>query len=240
MADEGEWPWLTESVSGDWEHVIIATSVPPLLPRGIHTLEAWTERICAGAWGHRAARFGERLRQAVDLEHWPAFAASFARLEQLLTELATGRGAARAAPPPPPPPPASVTIISGDVHHSYLTAVDLQRRAAQATGAVGVPRTSAVHQAVCSPFHQAMSPKMRTARRLAGTRVSGLVGTAVAALAGAGVPRITWRITEGPWFENMIAVLEFDAGRATIRFDEATTDASGAPRLTTAAETRLS
>ena len=73
MADAGEWEWLTESVSGDWEHVVIATSVPPLLPRGIHTLEAWTERLCYGTWGRRGARFGERLRQAVDLEHWPSF-----------------------------------------------------------------------------------------------------------------------------------------------------------------------
>ena len=51
MTDEGEWQWLTESVSGDWEHVVIATSVPPLLPRGIHALEAWTERLADGAWG---------------------------------------------------------------------------------------------------------------------------------------------------------------------------------------------
>ena len=91
MTDEGEWRWLTEAVAGDWAHVVIATSVPPLLPRGIHTLEAWTERICGGAWGRRAVRFGERLRQAVDLEHWPSFGASFAQLELLLTELATGR-----------------------------------------------------------------------------------------------------------------------------------------------------
>ena len=69
----------------------IATSVPPLLPRGIHTLEAWTERVCGGAWGRRAARFGERLRQAFDLEHWPAFGESFTRLEQLLAGLATGQ-----------------------------------------------------------------------------------------------------------------------------------------------------
>ena len=101
MADEAEWRWLTESVAGDWEHVIIATSVPPLLPRGIHTLEAWTERICDGAWGRRAARFGEGLRQAFDLEHWPAFGASFAQLEKLLTRLATGQLGATACRPPP-------------------------------------------------------------------------------------------------------------------------------------------
>ena len=233
MTDEGEWQWLTESVSGDWEHVVIATSVPPLLPRGIHALEAWTERLADGAWGMRAARFGERLRRAVDLEHWPAFGASFVQLERLLTDLAAGRLAAHGGPP------VSVTVISGDVHHSYLAEVDLPGAARQ--------EMSAVHEVVCSPFHQAMPPAMRFAQRLASTWASGRVGTIAATLAGARVPGMRWRITKGPWFENMIAVLEFDgpesgstAARVRVRFDRATADESGAPRLSTAAEARLS
>ena len=81
---------------------------------------------------------------------------------------------------------------------------------------------------------------MRYAQQLASTRVSGLLGTAVATLTGARVPRISWRITAGPWFENMIATLEFDGPAARIRFDRASADASGTPRLTTAAEAPLS
>jgi hypothetical protein len=231
MCDEGEWQWLTESVSGDWAHVVIATSVPPLLPRGIHSLEAWTERLADGAWGALAARFGERLRQAVDLEHWPAFGASFGRLERLLTELAAGRHATHGDPP------VSVTVISGDVHHSYLAAVDLPGQ--------GRPGRSAVHEVVCSPFHQAMPPRMRFAQRLASSWASGRLAAIVATLAGASAPGMKWRVTAGPWFQNMIAVLEFDGpqagGRgARVRFDRAAADASGAPRLSTAAEARLS
>jgi PhoD-like phosphatase len=236
MTDEGEWQWLTESVSGDWEHVVIATSVPPLLPRGIHALEAWTERLADGAWGMRAARFGERLRRAVDLEHWPAFGASFGRLERLLTELAAGQHATHGDPP------VSVTVISGDVHHSYLAAVDLPGQ--------GRPGLSAVHEVVCSPFHQAMPPRMRFAQRLASSWASGRLAAIVATLAGASAPGMKWRVTAGPWFQNMIAVLEFDGpqvggtesgGRgARVRFDRAAADASGAPRLSTAAEARLS
>jgi hypothetical protein len=214
MADDAEWQWLTESVTGDFAHVVLATSVPPLLPRGIHALEAWTEQICGGAWGGRAARFGERLRQAFDLEHWPAFGASFIRLEDLLTSLATGRLS------PSGIAPATVTIISGDVHHSYLTAVDLPRGAASAAAAPA-DGTSAVYQAVCSPFHQAMSPRMRGAQRLASTRAGGLAGTAVAALAGARQPKLKWRITEGPWFDDMIATLTYAGTAATLRFDQA-------------------
>ena len=229
MTDDEEWQWLTESVSGDWAHVVIATSVPPLLPRGIHALEAWTERLADGAWGERAARFGERLRRAVDLEHWPAFGASFARLERLLTELAAGRPAAHGEPP------ASVTVISGDVHHSYLAAVDLPGSARQER-----PGKSAVHEVVCSPFHGAMPPRMRFAQRLASTWACGRAGTIVATLAGARAPGMRWRVTAGPWFQNMIAELEFAGTTARVRFDRAVADASGAPRLVAAAEARLS
>jgi len=231
IADEGEWEWLTESVTGDWEHVVIASSVPPLLPRGIHTLEAWTERICGGAWGRWAARFGEGLRRRFDLEHWPSFGVSFTQLEELLTSLASGERSA------PGVPPVTVTLISGDVHHSYLTAVDLPRTVTAAATSTAM-RASAVYQAVCSPFHQAMPATMRGAQGLASSRVSGLIGTAVATLAGARVPRLKWRITEGPWFDNMIATLTYDGPKAIVRFDRATTEDAG-PRLVPVLETDL-
>ncbi len=230
MADEGEWQWLTQAVSGDWEHVVIATSVPPLLPRGIHTLEAWTERLCGGTWGGRAARFAERLRQAVDLEHWPSFGLSFASLEALLSELATGQRAASGAPP------ATVTIISGDIHSSFLAAVQLPEAAA---GTSPAPRRSAVYEAVCSPFHQAIPPKMRYGQGLASSRVSGLIGTAAATLAGARVPRVKWRITSGPWFDNMIATLTYAGPKAAVRFDQAAAGETGTPLLTPVLETDL-
>jgi hypothetical protein len=80
---------------------------------------------------------------------------------------------------------------------------------------------------------------MRYAQGLASSRVSGLIGTLAATLAGARVPGIKWRITEGPWFGNMIATLEFDAARATVRFDQAMTDATGMTRLAPVLETDL-
>jgi hypothetical protein len=232
IADDAEWQWVTEAVAGDWAHVVLATSVPPLLPRGIHTLEAWDERVSGGAWGRRAARFGERLRQAFDLEHWPAFGESFIRLERLLGEIAAGRHSTGGEPP------ASVTIISGDVHHSYLAAVDLPRRIA-GIGPSGSGRRSAVYEAVCSPFHQAMPPKLVTAQKIASSRLGGLIGTAISALAGAHIPRIRWRVTEGPWFENMIAVLEYNGNVARVRFDRALSDDAGEPRLELARASRL-
>jgi hypothetical protein len=86
---------------------------------------------------------------------------------------------------------------------------------------------------------------MRFAQRLASTWASGRVGTIAATLAGASVPGMRWRVTAGPWFQNMIALLEFDGPEsggtgAGVRFDRATADESGAPRLSTVAEARLS
>jgi hypothetical protein len=131
-----------------------------------------------------------------------------------------------------------VTLISGDVHHSYLTAVDLPRTATPAPAAPA-SRTSAVYQAVCSPFHQAMPPSMRGAQGLASTKVSGLIGSAVAALAGARIPKLKWRITDGPWFDNMIATLTYDGPKAVVRFDQALTDETGTPRLSPVLEADL-
>jgi hypothetical protein len=238
MVDEAEWQWVTESSSaglsnGDFDHLVFATSLPLLLPHGIHSLEAWNEAVCAGAWGNRFRSPGEWLRQAVDLEHWAAFGASFTAFEKLLSDLAGGsaeRGMRSQ------PRPASITVISGDVHHTYLAAVDLPGAAASGT---------AVHQAVCSPIHNLMPEKLRLAHRLVSCRFGDLITTGAARLAGVREPRVRWRVTDGPWFSNMLAELSYDGRRARIRFDRTVPDASkaadpcGPPGLEPAFEAEL-
>jgi hypothetical protein len=228
MVDEAEWQWVTGSSSaglgadpgnGGFDHLVLGTSLPLLLPQGIHSLEAWNEAVCAGAWGNRLRPAGERLRQAVDLEHWAAFGASFAAFEDLLTDLAGGpdgrstRGGA---------PPASITVISGDIHHNYLAAVDLPG---------GPPSGTAVHQAVCSPIHNLLPERLRLGHWLVTSRLGNLITTSAARLAGVRGPRIRWRITDGPWFSNMLAELCYDGRRARIRFDHTVPDSAGTPRL---------
>jgi hypothetical protein len=83
-----------------------------------------------------------------------------------------------------------------------------------------------------------MSPAMQRAQRLASVPASGLIGSAVATLAGARVPRIRWRITDGPWFVNMIATLTYDVTGAIVRFDQAVSE-QGAPRLVPVLEADL-
>jgi len=222
MLNEAEWQWVAASAAGDWDHVVLATSLPLLLPRGIHALEAWSEAVCGGAWGQRFAGLGERIRRAADLEHWAAFGQSFTQFEELLTGLATGRHG---------PPPATVTVISGDIHHSYLAAVDFP---------AGTASRSAVYQAVCSPIHNVLPRSFRRTQQLATSRAGELAGAALAALAGVRRPRLRWRITRGPWFHNMLAALEFDGRRSRLRLDRAVRDGEAPPRLQPVAEADLS
>ena len=222
MLDAADWEWVTASAAGDWDHVVLATSLPLLLPRGIHALEAWSEAVCGGAWGRRFARLGERIRRAADLEHWAAFGRSFTQFEELLTGLATGRHG---------PPPATVTVISGDIHHSYLAAVEFP---------AGTAPRSAVYQAVCSPIHNVLPRSFRRTQQLVTSRAGALAGGALAALAGVPRPGLRWRITRGPWFHNMLAALEFDGRRSRLRLARAVRDPDGPPRLEQVGEADLS
>lgn len=105
MLDPEEQRWFTERLGGA-KTLIIGSSIPVLLPAGIHHAEAWNEALCDGAWGQRVARWSEKLRQAIDLEHWAAFRRSF---EDLCRTLAAAD--------------ARVVILSGDVHYSYVAKV---------------------------------------------------------------------------------------------------------------------
>jgi hypothetical protein len=222
MTSPQEWQWVTESVAGDWDHVVLASSLPLLLPYGIHALEAWNEAVCAGAWGKRFARAGERIRRALDLEHWAAFGMSFGQFERLLTHLATGaRGR----------PPASVTVLGGDIHHSYLAQVDFPP---------GTSAVSAVYQAVCSPFHNVLPDQFRRGYQLTTSRAGELAGGWIARLAGVLTTRLRWHITCGSWFHNMLAELEFSGRRARIRWDRTVSDQGGVPHLQAVCEADLS
>ncbi len=222
MVSDTEWQWVTESVAGDWDHVVLATSLPVLLSRGIHDVEAWNEAVCAGAWGQRFARIGERIRRAGDLEHWAAFGHSFTLFERLLTGLA--RGAAGA-------PPATVTILGGDVHHSYL---------AEVARPDGVTSPTAIYQLVCSPIHNLLPDNFRELQRIVTSRAGGVIGATLARLARVPAPQLSWLITKGPWFPNMLAALDFDGRHARVRFDRSASDPASKPHLIPVDETHLS
>ncbi len=116
MFDEDEWDWLNERITGDVEHLVIADTLPILLPPAMHDLEAWNEAVCAGAWGSAFKPVGEKIRRAIDLEHWGAFNDSFRRILGLIEEVGAGKRGE---------PPKTITMIAGDIHHAYLAEVGL-------------------------------------------------------------------------------------------------------------------
>ena len=80
----------------------------------MHWLEAWNEVVADGAWGKAVKKIAEKLRQELDLEHWPAWQSSFRRMCDLLTEVGAGRRGEA---------PSTIAVLSGDVHHAYLAEV---------------------------------------------------------------------------------------------------------------------
>jgi hypothetical protein len=217
--DEHEWDWIQQQARGDFDHLVFATTDPVLLAPGLHYVEAWSEAVCDGAWGNRAVAPCERIRRALDLDHWASFHVSFELIERLLRELGSGaRGH----------PPASITILSGDVHHAYLAEVAFRH---------GSDVKSAVHQAVCSPFRNALDSHERQVVRFGATKAGETIGRVLARSAGARDPDIRWRFTEGPYFDNQVATLALDGRTATLKLEKTEGEpSSDARRLETVFE----
>jgi hypothetical protein len=223
IVDDEEWDWVVErATEGEFTHLIFGTSDPYLLAPALHNLEAWGEKVCDGAWGPTAAGLGERMREALDFDHWGAFEDSFLRLTRLIEEVGSGRHGKE---------PATIGVISGDVHHAYLAEVAFRRDA-------GV--RSLVYQGVCSPYRNALDDHERRAVELA---LSALVARATFGLArAAGVqdPGIRWRCAEGPFFDNQVATLSIDDRRASMKLEKVPRDDEGDDeRLELAFERRL-
>ena len=220
--DDHEWDWIQDKARGYFDHVVFATTDPVLLAPGLHYVEAWSEAVCDGAWGGPMVSVGERIRRALDLDHWASFGDSFELVEDLLRELGSGeRGAA----------PASITILSGDVHHAYLAEVAFRR---------GAGVRSAVHQAVCSPFRNALDSHEKHMVRFATTREGTVIGQALARTAGAREPDIRWRFVEGPYFDNQVASLTLRDRTAALKLEKTEGDPdSDARSLETVFERRL-
>ncbi len=222
MLDEAEWRWLEENVEGSMAHLVIASSVPMLMAQGMHYAETWSERVGDGAWGRLPARAMERVRRALDMEHWAAFGASLERLMTLLAEVGSGRRGG---------PPASIVMVSGDVHHGYLARVAYRR-------STGVK--SAVYQSVTSPFRNPLGRGERMFQRVSASRGMAAITRLLAISAGASPPIVRWRRLEGLAFENQVSTLEMRGGNAMLRLEKAVApDGSEDAQLETVWERRL-
>jgi hypothetical protein len=199
MLSDPEFNWIEQRLDGDYDHLLIGTSLPWLMAPALHALEVWNEDWAEDERTHRAV-LGEKLRRGADLEHWPAFAASFERLARILADVGSGRRSATA--------PATICVLSGDVHHSYLCSADLSALAAP--GRV----TSRVYQVTCSPMRNWVPIVMRAMFRvLWNPLVTHLVQLLLTRGGRIRRPPLSWRTIGGPFFGNAISTLVLE-GRA--------------------------
>ena len=220
MVDEEEWAWIVEMAMGDFDHLLLGTSLPLLLGPTMHHLQSWDEKLCSGTWGARAARWAEGFRRSEDLDHWASFHDSFAAMVGLIQRIASGDTGT---------PPSTILILSGDVHHGYL---------AEATLASSVE--SRLSQAVCSPLRNALPSKKSYLQSHAWSKPATLATRLLARLAGVRRVPLAWRLTHNAtFFENQVATLEFEGRHATITYEKAVLDSSNEPALKRLYQCRL-
>ena len=208
MLSAAEQEWIVARLAGDYDHLLLGTSLPWLLPPAVHAVEAWNERMCEQPARWRL-RLGERMRRGADLEHWPAFNASFRWLAGVVADLGRGADGRR--------PPATICVLSGDVHHSYVC---------EATYPDAV--RSRVYQLTCSPIHNRVPPYMRLAFRLSWSRLAEQ-GTrlVLGRLARVPKPPLSWRRLAGPVFGNGLGSLVLEGRRARLLVEIASTGPAG-------------
>ncbi|MCW4353690.1 alkaline phosphatase D family protein [Hoyosella sp. YIM 151337] len=212
LLDNHEWRWVREQVlESDAPHILIGTSLPVLMLPGIHQLEGWNEAVCAGSWGRRWAHAGERIRRALDLEHWGAFRASFLDMVTLIRDVAAK-----------PKPPHTVTWLSGDVHSSYIASGTLDELAHS---------RMAITQLTMSPFRNPLPKAVRQAKKLLGARTVASAFRWLAHRAKVDDTGLDWTIPHGPWFRNGVMTLDLTDSSAVAHVDHAIIADDGCHRL---------
>ncbi|MGZ4634049.1 alkaline phosphatase D family protein [Oryzihumus sp.] len=224
MLSEREFAWVAEQVQGDYDHLLVGTSLPWLLPRALHDVESWDERLASGVQGRRLARWGEKARRGADLEHWAAFRKSFDWLTDLFARV--GRGETS----PSGRAPATICVLSGDVHHAYAAQADFPR-----------DLDSAVYQLTCSPLHNYVPWFMKVVFRVTWWRATEKsVRFLLKRVSHVPAVPIEWRRLCGPFFGDQIATLTLHGRSAGVRFEQTRHDPKAGRVLGAVSELTLS
>ncbi|MEA2207314.1 MAG: hypothetical protein QOE77_4090, partial [Blastocatellia bacterium] len=222
MIDDAEWEWIVEhATQRRFNHLILATTLPVLLPAGMHHLEAWNEATAQGAWGKRFARVAEWIRQELDLEHWSAFHESFRKVMELVRDIGSGRRGE---------PPGSIVFLSGDVHNAYLAEAAFPRE-----DGVKVP----VWQAVCSPIRNPLATHERMIIKTSASKPFAFVTRRLARWAGVKPAPVRWRFVNKPTFDNQISTLDWEGTSAHLCLEKAVPGDPQHPRLERSFDKRL-
>jgi hypothetical protein len=222
MVDDAEFDYIAEHTKGDFNHLILATTLPVLLPPALHYMEAWDEAVAEGAWGKGLwARLGEKVRQGLDLEHWAAFQESFHRVVGLVKEIATGeRGE----------PPGSVLFLSGDIHNAYLAEMAFPN---------GTDAKSPIWQGVCSPIRNPLGTRERLMMKVVASKPVEVAARALAHRAGVKDSDASWRLVTGQTFDNQVSTLDWEGRSAKLTLEKAVPGDPRHPRLECSFEHRL-
>jgi hypothetical protein len=230
MVSNAEFAWIEHQTEGEYDHLLVGTSLPWLLPRALHDIEAWNERLADGSRGPRMAGIAERFRRTADLEHWAAFRKSFDRLADLFARV--GRGDQTAAGGQPP---ATICVLSGDVHHAYASRANYPAEDGKP------PIRSRIYQLTCSPVHNYVPLAMKVAFRVSWSRVAEkLIRFLLQRVSHLPAQPLSWERIAGPHYGNQVATLRLDGRSATLRIEKAGRDADGHPCLTPVVDLTLS
>ena len=207
MLPAAEWQWFVDQAHGDYDHLVVGSSLPWLMPPAIHYLEAWNERRADSPRPRVAAR-AENIRRTFDLEHWAAFARSFAALGELFRRLGEGSPGRRVGAGGAYAAPATISVLSGDVHHSYVAQAEF-----------GTAMHTPVMQLTCSPVHNQVPGFMRPMMRFSWSRLAARGVRGLARTAGVRSPAWRWKRLAGPYFGNAVSTLLLTGLVAKVRVE---------------------
>ena len=220
MIGAEEWAWVEGQCRLGTDHLLLGTSLPVMVPGGLHGLQQWNAALCDGRWGRLFAGGSEWLRRTLDLEDWPAFEASLRRLLTMIDEIRTG-----------PEAPATISVLSGDIHFSFVAKAEFDGVAPGSADSREGASTSRVNQIVSSPIRNALARRDRRVMRFAISRIGRRIGGLMTRSIGAGRQPASWTITHGPEFANEMGLLTIDGRRMHLAIERARLDETQAAVL---------
>jgi hypothetical protein len=203
MISDAEFEWVErQTEDGPYEHLVVVSSMPWLLPRALHGIESWNEALAGGSRGRLLGRVAEWIRRLIDLEHWAAFRESFDRLAVVFGQVGRGERAT--------PAPSTIVVLSGDVHHTYVSEADYP-----------VALKTRVFQITCSPIQNTIPRPMRFVFSVSWSRMVERGVRVLDRLTRVPSLPIAWHHPSGPHFGNMLASVTFDGRSARAQFERA-------------------
>ena len=200
MVGDREFSWIEAQVEdGDYDHLLVATSMPWLLPRALHDIEAGDEALCAGPAAARRPVSPRRCGGP--------------------STSSTGQPSMIRSSASPSSSGASAAGSTAGVHRPRSACCRATCTTPTSSEAMfGQRVASHVYQLTCSPFHNGIPLPMRFVFRIAWSRFADRLGGLLLRLCRAPKPSFGWRTVAGPFFGNHVPRSSSTAGRRSSRW----------------------